>query len=110
MNLNHKKTIGEKCIEKYPDRIPVIVHYDKNESIGKFLVPSDKSLGHLLITIRRSSRIAYTDNLFVFIDNKLVPTSDLISLLYTKYKDKSDNCLHITVKKDNTFGYMSFIN
>ena len=104
MNKNNTTTIGEKCIEIYPDRIPIIIHYEKNNSsTSNFLVPADATVGHLLINIRRNAKISYSDNLWVYVNNKMVVTTDLLSQLYTNNKDKTDNCLHVTIKKNNTF-------
>ncbi|XWV26956.1 autophagy-related protein 8B isoform X2 [Tupanvirus soda lake] len=106
MNKN-KLTLGEKCIQMYPNKIPIILHL-KNINItnfnNKFLVADDITMSYVLVIIRRKIKIAHNESLCMFIKDNLVVSSELVSTFYSKYKDQNDGCLHITVCKENTFG------
>lgn len=110
MNKNIK-TIGQKCMESHPDRIPIIVQYNNIIFTGaaqnKFLVQKEALIAHLLVIIRRNSKITHKDSLCIFIDNILINSNVSVSSLYSKYKNLNDDCLHITVTKENTFGNQS---
>ena len=87
------KTIGEKCIATYPDRIPIVVHHDNTlqtndePKLSKLLVPNDITVGNLLILIRRNIKISYSESLYIFIDNKIIASEDLLR------KDTSSACI-----------------
>ncbi|XWV25618.1 hypothetical protein QJ856_gp0135 [Tupanvirus deep ocean] len=106
MNKN-KLTLGEKCIQIYPNKIPIIVNL-KNINVtnfnNKFLVENDIEMSYVLVIIRRKIRIAHNESLCMFIGNNLVDSPDLVSTFYSKYKNQNDGCLHITVCKQNIFG------
>lgn len=99
------KTIGEKCIESYPNRIPIVVDLknDKLSKIKNFLVDNDSNVKQLLIIIRRQLKTSHTDALHILIDDKSVDAEESLSELYSKYKNPTDGCLHLIVIKENTF-------
>ncbi len=95
---------------KFPDRIPVIVEValsasrdlpkiDKN----KFLVPGDLSLGQFIFIIRRRLILPPEKALFIFVNNNLPLTSNLMREIYGNYKD-DDGFLYIKYASENTFG------
>ena len=110
MNKTSKITIGDKYVEKYPDQIPIIVHYNNitflngtpSKTTSQMLVPGDTSLGYLIIIIRRQAKIAYNELLVMSINKTPISTTstDTLSMSYTKYKNPDDGCLHILVEKD----------
>ena len=104
-------TIGKRFMEKYPDKIPIIIQYDKeikfskiNNGLGKFLVPNDITIGKLLLVIRTNASISHTESLSVLINNTAPKISDTIGIVYSKYKNINDDCLHINITKEKTFG------
>lgn len=100
-----KITIGSKMMEKYPDKIPVIVFYrDIDCNVNKYLVPNNTTIGYLLIIIRRNTKLDHSDSLGILVNNIMIPTSETIGNIYTKHRDSTDDCLHIMVTKENTFG------
>ena len=102
-----KTTIGDKYIEKYPGNIPVIVEYNgvnfivepKNKK-SQLLVPADTTLAYLVIIIRRSAKIVYSDNIVLYINGIRTTDSNTLSMVYPKYKNINDGCLHITAVKE----------
>lgn len=108
--MNKKsETIGSKFLEKYPDKIPVIVDYENeikfanNSVANKFLVPSEITIGYLLLIIRKNANISHTEGLTIIINDTIPATSSLLSTVYSKHKNEED-CLHINVIKENVFG------
>jgi len=110
--MNKKSnTIGKDIMQKYPDKIPIVIHYDKEikfdanmEPSTKFLVPYDTTVGYILLMLRQRAKISQNESLSLLINNKLPPISSNIKDLYIKNKNKIDECLHIHVMKEKTFG------
>ncbi len=95
-------------IKKYPDRVPVICEktegkdnpdIDKN----KYLVPVSITLGQFLMIVRQRIAIKPDEAIFLFVNDCIVPSNELIGNIYHKYKDP-DNFLYISYSKENTFG------
>lgn len=112
---NTNKTIGAACLEKYPGNVPVIVHYKNvvftdlksKEAIkhrSNFMIPKNMTVADLILVVRVKSSIQATDALFVFINNSLPCITDTISNIYDRHKNPVDDCLHIVITKENTFG------
>lgn len=99
-----------KLLEKYPDRIPVVITRSKNKSDiddidrNKFLVPSDYTIGQLVTVIRKRIKIKAHQGIFVFINNKLPAVSSTVADVYAKHKDPNDGMLYVTYSGENTFG------
>ena len=104
-----RKQESENIMKKYPNRIPVIVEKsNKCSDIDeidktKFLVPDDLTIGQFIFVIRKRLKLTPEKALFIFINNKLVPTHSLISQIYNDEKDE-DNFLYINYSSENTFG------
>lgn len=101
------KEITDKLLLKYPDKCPCIVMYDekifiKNNKI-KYLVPKDITFGQFNYTIRSNVNIHYKQTLFIFVKDTLIPSSQLFSDVYDKYKD-NNGILFCTANLENTFG------
>lgn len=103
-------TIGSKFLEKFPDKIPVVVHYkdvmllkSAKTMTSNLLIPKDNSIGYILVIVRRNFKIPHTQSLFLFVNSTLVDTKDTLDLVYSKYKNPSDGCLHVFVGKESTF-------
>jgi len=94
--------------EKYPKYIPVIVR-PKDKSIQllryKFLVNGEITVGQFMCIIRKKIRnIKSSDALFLIVNNSLIPSVHLLSLVYTQQVDKETNMLFFTLCNENTFG------
>jgi len=99
---------SKKIIEKYPDKIPIIVEKSKKSKIkdidkNKYLVPSDMTLSQFIYVVRKRIKISSTEALFFFVNNTLCNNSSLLSEIYNTYKD-NDGFLYIAYSSENTFG------
>jgi len=108
--LEKRKEESNKIRTKYPDRIPIIV--DKlnknNKDIPeidkkKYLVPSDLTVGQFQYVIRKRIKLDSQKALFIFINNKIPASSDLLKTIFEKEKDE-DGFLYIGYTGENTFG------
>ena len=101
---------ANRVLEKYPDRIPIIVERDNQRSNNlpvidkkKFLVPNDLTIGQFVYVIRKRIKLSPEKAIFLMIDNKLPQTSTLMSKIYQEEKH-DDNFLYITYSSENVFG------
>lgn len=102
-------TESRKILDKYPDRIPVVVEKLPINSIlpdihkNKFLVPSDLTIAQFLYVIRRYLRMESANSIYLFCHDNIPATSASIATLYDNYKE-ADGFLYIFYTGDNTFG------
>ena len=101
---------ANRVLEKYSDRIPIIVERYNRSSNNlplidkkKFLVPNDLTVGQFVYVIRKRIRLSAEKAIFIMVDNKLPQTSMLISELYQDHKHE-DNFLYLTYSSENVFG------
>lgn len=94
-----------KIKEKYPDMIPCIIETQSKVTFmkNKYLLPKDLQLGHLIYIIRKKIHLSQYQSIFVFVNDKLMPSSNLIIDIYNLYKD-NDGFLYIMFALENTFG------
>ncbi len=103
----------EKSLEiiiKYPDRIPVICEKSDKKSNDicsidkiKYIVPNDLTCAQFAFIIRNKLKLPSSRAIFLFVNNTMPSNSELISVLYNKYKDK-DGFLYLSYSGENTFG------
>jgi len=109
-SFKKRKSEADRILKKYPDRIPVIIEKSKNNSSllnidkHKFLVPSDLTLGQFSFVIRSRLKLDSNQAMFLFINNKILPTASLICQIYKDEKDK-DGFLYAEYSGENCFGY-----
>lgn len=100
---------SQVILEKYPDRVPLIVQPSKNDrdaypiDKSKYITPRDLTLMQLQQIIRKRIRFPPEKALFMFIHNKIYPITSLIGNIYDENKDQ-DGFLYITYCQENTFG------
>jgi len=100
---------SQLILEKYPDRVPLIIQPSKNDrdtypiDKSKYITPRDLTLLQLQQIIRRRIRFPAEKALFMFINNKIYPITSVIGTMYDTNKD-SDGFLYITYCQENTFG------
>jgi len=100
---------SQLILEKYPDRVPLIIQPSKNDrdtypiDKSKYITPRDLTLLQLQQIIRRRIRFPAEKALFMFINNKIYPITSVIGTVYDTNKD-SDGFLYITYCQENTFG------
>jgi GABA(A) receptor-associated protein len=110
-NAFEKRLIESTSIlEKYPDRIPIIVERSDRCTLEidtidkkKYLVPCDLTVGQFQYVIRKRIKLQPEKALFLFINDMLPPTSQLLSTVYNENKDK-DKFLYVSYSGENTFG------
>ena len=94
---------------KYPNHIPVVVN-SKDKTIkltkNKFLIGEDITIGQFMFILKK--RISGSKNpsvaMYLFIDDKIFPASQMLSYIYNQHKDKSTGMLFVKVCQENTFG------
>lgn len=106
-----RKREAMRILQKYPDRIPVIVNRAPKEKDlpeidkKKYLVPVDMTFAQFLMVIRKRIRLSPEKALFVFSENNELPkSSDSMQDLYEKHKNKSDLFVYFTYCAESTFG------
>lgn len=95
----------EKLICRYPDRVPIIVESKMmgETQIFKYMVPRDRTIGNMIIQLRRHIKIKSKQAIYIFINNSIPPNSSTIGDIYDKNKS-DDNILHVYYSLENTFG------
>ena len=108
--LEERKKESERISVKYPTRIPIICHRSsacKDAPImekKKFLVPKDMTMANFMFIIRQKMKLKQEKSIYLFVnDNNMVPTSQLISQIYSEYGDE-DGFLYIKYGMESTFG------
>lgn len=106
-SLKQRLDESKRILDKYPDKIPIIVETNDTQlpylTKTKYLTPKDLIFGQILYVIREKLNLPPEKALFMFVNNTIPSTSDLIKSVYDKHKHK-DNFLYISVKSENTFG------
>ena len=98
-------------LEKYPDRVPLIVQPSKNDrdtypiDKSKYITPRDLTMMQLQQIIRKRIRFPSEKALFMFVNNKMYPISSPVGTVYDENKD-ADGFLYVTYCQENTFGSM----
>ena len=109
-SLIQRKLMSDTIFFKFPDMRPIICEAHNKDKFKltkeKFLCPLNLTIGQLLIVVRKRiiPEISKNEALYLFINNKIVPTNNKIADIYEKYKDAEDNVLYLLVDKENTFG------
>ena len=107
-DFNIRLNESKRIMNKYPDRIPVIVNKSDRSNIQdidkkKYLVPRDMYIGQFTYIIRKNIKLNDSDALFVTINNNLVPTNITMSEIHKKDHNE-DGFLYIVYSSENTFG------
>ena len=106
-SLKQRLEESKRILDKYPDKIPIIVETNDKEIPPllktKYLTPKDLTFGQFIHVIRGKLNLPPEKALFMFVNNTIPSTSNLIESIYDKEKYK-DNFLYISVNSENTFG------
>jgi GABA(A) receptor-associated protein len=111
MNDPHLERVkkSQVILEKYPDRVPLIIQPSKNDrdaypiDKSKYITPRDLTMMQLQQIIRKRVRFPPEKALFMFINNKIYPITSSVGQIYDNNKD-SDGFLYVTYCQENTFG------
>jgi GABA(A) receptor-associated protein len=104
-----RSTESRRIRTRYPDRIPIIM--EKHKSVQnlasmtqtKFLVPESITVSELLYILRKRIKLEAQEALFLFINETMPNSSDIIKTIYERYAHE-DGFLYITYSTENTFG------
>ena len=108
-SFKKRRDEATRIMEKYPDRVPIIVERSKNDTTtplinkNKYLAPSSLTVGQFVYVIRKRLVLPPEKAIFLFIGNILPPTASLLGTIYDEQKD-SDHFLYIKYSGENTFG------
>ena len=107
-SLESRIAESTKIIEKYPDRVPIIVEICddstlKNIDKNKYLVPKDLTFSQFLYIIRKRIKLDKSQSIFLMVNDTVCPSNTPISVVYDEHKNK-DGFLYIIYASENTFG------
>lgn len=103
-NFNKRKQESEKIMDKYPNRIPIIVESKTFElDKHKYLVPKNLTVGEFHLVLRKRINIKPEEAIFLLINNKAPMINSKMEDIYEE--DKSDcGFLFIIITKESVFG------
>ena len=103
----------EQILNKYPDRIPVIIQKADKCNLtkldnNKYLIPRCLKMSDVIFIIRKKIKIESKQAIFIFVQSEkdggiLVPSNNVLGDVYDEFKS-SDKLLYITYTLENTFG------
>ena len=109
--LEKRKSLASSLINRYEDRIPVIVEREADSKLPeldkkKYLVPHNMTIGAFIITIRRKINLENYQSLFIITkEHNYTPTSTMsMAEIYQKYHSE-DKFLYFIYKSENAFGH-----
>lgn len=110
VSLAQRVVESNKIKEKFPGKVPIIIEKATkissdipNINKNKYLVPTTLSFGQFLYVVRKQLQLDPDKALFIFINNVLVPSSEMMGDVYSKYKD-IDGFLYAIYSGESTFG------
>jgi len=107
-SISQRTEESKRIMAKYPDRIPIIVEkiehsFAPDIDKHKYLVPKGLTIGQFIYVIRKRINLEPEQALFIFIDNTLPPTTQLLSDIYKNHKEKC-GFLFVKYGTENCFG------
>jgi GABA(A) receptor-associated protein len=95
----------KKLKNKFPNKIPVIVHQKDMKIYHKFLVDDDLTVAQFMNVFRNKIKLSPTEAIYLCtLENKtMLITSTTFMTLYNDYKNK-DNIVELIYMMDNVFG------
>lgn len=104
--LEERMKQSSNILSKYKDSVPIYIDFtnlSKTIEKSKFVIPNGFTVGQLLTAIRMKLTLNPACALFIFINNRLVPVTSVISTVYQEHKDE-DGFLYVCCSEENTFG------
>ena len=113
-DLQTRKNECKRLLERYPERVPVIIKRASNCSLNvtaksKYLVPCNITVGQFVFVLRKALTLKCDETIFIFVKPKssnamvLPAASTLLSQLW-KENASEDGFLNITYHSENAFG------
>ncbi len=111
-SLDKRLNEVNKILQRYPDRLPILVSTSNSDTLGsikldkhKYLVPRDLTLLQFSHLLRNHIKCGKSEALFYLIGEEGIlakPNSTINELWY--YHQSDDKYLLIVIQKENTFG------
>lgn len=110
-DFDTRKSLYDTLMLKNSNYIPCVVSLS-NDIVAKYklssieirvLIQADYTLGQFINILRKRLSISSVEGLYVFIDNTLLPTSSIMSKIYSQRKSK-DGFLYVDVSILETYG------
>uniref|UniRef100_A0A0D3HQC5 Autophagy-related protein n=1 Tax=Oryza barthii TaxID=65489 RepID=A0A0D3HQC5_9ORYZ len=112
--LEERAKESASMIASYPARIPIesglrVIVERFSSSLPemekrKYLVPCDMPVGQFIFILRSRLHLSPGIALFVFVNNTLPQTAQLMGSVYESYKDEDDGFLYMCYSSEKTFG------
>jgi GABA(A) receptor-associated protein len=102
----------QRVINKYADRIPVIIEqfpnfYEKcffSLEKNKYLIPIDFTIGQFMFLIRKQMKVDSLYVIYLLINDTIPSVSSSFGNLHKQYLDAEDGFLYIVMKNELTLG------
>lgn len=100
---------AERVLEKYPDKIPIIVNIsNKCKELSplekkKYIVPSDMTVGQFIYIVRKKIKLSPGQALYFYCNNTIQPNSSTLKSVYEKNRNEN-KFLYIYYSTESTFG------
>ena len=108
--FEERKAKAARLLERYPDRVPVVLLAGSPELVlthTKLSVTRGGPMGGLIQAIRtRVKSLGPAESLYCFVDNKLFSGAQTVEEVYEAHAEP-DQILYISVAKENAFGGQS---
>lgn len=108
--LEFRRMESSRILNKFPDRIPIIVEKSTQSQNTlpdidkkKYLVPNDLTLGQFIYVIRKRIKLKPEKALYLFVNNTLPVVSSTIGQIYNEHKHE-DGFVYFIYAAENTFG------
>ena len=106
-NFDKRWNESQRIVIKYPERVPIICERITTNvpevDRKKYLCPRDLSIANFMYVIRKRIKLSPEVSIFLFVNDAMVPCSELMSKAYEEHKD-DDGFLYIKYSGESTFG------
>jgi GABA(A) receptor-associated protein len=95
--------------QKHPNHVPVLVK-SKDNTVAltkvKYLVAENVTVGQFVAILRKRlvQTVKSSEGLYLFVNNTLPPTSEVMSSIYNLHRDGETGMLILMLCRENTFG------
>lgn len=100
-----------RLLEKYPDKVPIILERSTNGDNEvqelpnkKFLVPRELQVAQFLYTIRKRVKLDPSRAIYLFFGNGIPAATLTMGQVYDEFHNRKDGILHGTYTSECTFG------
>ena len=99
----------KQLLKLNPDRVPVYIEsgddkFENKLKKNRYLVPKDLTMGQFMYVIRKQLKLKPEEAIYIFCNNSILPTSALLSEIYSDYKDKHTDVVIMKYYKETVFG------